>query len=1066
MSNLNSPSMGPGKKRKHEDTQNGASPPKRSRTDESNGPQEIQHSRDATSPHEKPRKKRASKQQKKEKRVREEQRRREVEEERMRAEQLQVEALGDPDPLVAENLAALPCSGADRPKHKNDRKKPKHAERQRAVSKSDDAEQAQTAGATQDHDEEILPPNDSESGKKAIRKARKEAKKQAKSAAALEVRSTHASTAAQRSTGTDDSHGATHQSGPTWMLSPSSAGGFINQDPVFATDDDGETFLISVTARDVQVLSLETSLAVRTYPAPVGQTIRCFTVLEDVVYITLKDATVLSWRWTGENEASPVRNTKSKIVAMASTLQGDEEAIPNLFYICRESKTENAILSDEQMLHTTAHHLHSIHILGNGMYVLAQSPTALVIGARSMDPKTPHDFAWIELPLEIKSSCVDARVSSVPASVKKASNKRPALQVAVGQCDGKIHIYDDLAPLFYRNEQHGLPSPRVLHWHRRAVSSLKFSTDGNYLITGGKETVLVIWQLETGKQQFLPHLTSEIERIAVNSASDRYAVQMGDNSIMVLNTSELKPVANFAGLQMLRTSGRTTTRLPGFPAATIHPRLPNQLLLSVPASQPKSKGEAVTRPFLQGFDIRSSRHITRQALTRNNVTDLSIGPEGRPIIPPDVKHIAISYDGSWLATIDEWTPPMSDLESFGSSRGDIKEQRTSRQEVYLKFWRWDDVQGLWTLTTRVDAPHARGPGHVAGAGRLHALVADPASNAFATVGKDECVRLWRPKTRTRHGVAVKNEANVDLVEWTCKRTIQLESGEERADSPLAFARAKKTSTACLAYAPDGSMLAAAQETGDDSSTPLVHFIDTAGGEVSTSIGLAAADIVALGFLDRYLIVTTRPAVYVWDLVADKLMYRLSLKPPHPEAKAPMLAVSERDGTFAIVSPDTKKTTKVQVFSPQSSECLDEHLFLRHLEAILAGQGAKGYTLLFPDATIRTLSPVSTGHVRTLSSAPAASIPQQGATAIEAAPAQEDTDMVDLVGSVQPAADSAEAPFVAEEREDDRPVVRPEQLADIFDSGSGALPPVLDMFRAVVGLYGRKPEVRPSVEVVV
>ena len=57
-----------------------------------------------------------------------------------------------------------------------------------------------------------------------------------------------------------------------------------------------------------------------------------------------------------------------------------------------------------------------------------------------------------------------------------------------------------------------------------------------------------------------------------------------------------------------------------------------------------------------------------------------------------------------------------------------------------------------------------------------------------------------------------------------------------------------------------------------------------------------------------------------------------------------------------------------------------------------------------------------------------------------------------------------APLLLSEGEDDRPVVRPEQLSSIFDVGGVALPPVRDMFRDVVGLFARKPRARTEMEI--
>jgi NET1-associated nuclear protein 1 (U3 small nucleolar RNA-associated protein 17) len=42
-------------------------------------------------------------------------------------------------------------------------------------------------------------------------------------------------------------------------------------------------------------------------------------------------------------------------------------------------------------------------------------------------------------------------------------------------------------------------------------------------------------------------------------------------------------------------------------------------------------------------------------------------------------------------------------------------------------------------------------------------------------------------------------------------------------------------------------------------------------------------------------------------------------------------------------------------------------------------------------------------------------------------------------------------------ENDKPVVRPEQLVDLFEGGHG-LPPVKELFNQLVGLYARKPRV--------
>jgi WD40 repeat protein len=53
-----------------------------------------------------------------------------------------------------------------------------------------------------------------------------------------------------------------------------------------------------------------------------------------------------------------------------------------------------------------------------------------------------------------------------------------------------------------------LPTTTV-HWHPSPVGCLAFSPDGVYLLSGGAEQVLVMWQLENSKPKFLPRCVLE-----------------------------------------------------------------------------------------------------------------------------------------------------------------------------------------------------------------------------------------------------------------------------------------------------------------------------------------------------------------------------------------------------------------------------------------------------------------------------------------------------------------------------------------------------------------------------
>ena len=78
--------------------------------------------------------------------------------------------------------------------------------------------------------------------------------------------------------------------------------------------------------------------------------------------------------------------------------------------------------------------------------------------------------------------------------------------VATGDTKGEIKKWFVLG----KNEKVSKSDEQVvtssMHWHAHSVCSLKFTFNGAYLLSGGEESVLVMWQLATGHQQFLPRL--------------------------------------------------------------------------------------------------------------------------------------------------------------------------------------------------------------------------------------------------------------------------------------------------------------------------------------------------------------------------------------------------------------------------------------------------------------------------------------------------------------------------------------------------------------------------------
>ncbi|KAK5118103.1 hypothetical protein LTR62_004149 [Meristemomyces frigidus] len=930
-----------------------------------------------------------------------------------------------------------------------------------------------------------------------------------------------------------------------WQLSYATGGRYISQAPIFAREETtGLDVLIIATTRDVQVLNLETSLVVRRCAVDDGLSIKSIVLVggqsasTSVLRAVCMEGEVFEWEWMSDNASMQKVNWggEGHIKMVACSKDGE------LWYLQRSGRSD--LIGNAKPQHMTEQRLDSLFVLGDTVaeFVVAYGISTVVIGMRKDVAKEKHEYIWLELPFSSALTCLDARltyqdeVSSTSNSKTSKRRPTPHLTLAVGQSDGQIHLYTDLNSLFSRNKDAiQTPAPRVLHWHRTAPSTVKFSPDGHYLISGGAETVLVLWQLATGKQQFLPHLGAEIEEVGISPTGERYAIVLGSNSVVVLSSGTLQAVASVGGLQLSQdlaaprgklkagiTSGADRRPI----SAVLHPLQPTQLLLPAATTQPKAMTEAaLARPWLQTFDLRSGRHVARQALTRTSITDFNRGPEGDGIVDPDVNLLATCRMAKdpWMASVESWLPAAGEVERFATTGdddqsnelevrvGSVQAERLARREVALRFWRWDEQQGVvagggsWALNTKVSAPHARSIAGATGDGKVLALLSAPAGTdkpGFVSIGEDRVVRFWKCKPTS------KSEAGG--MKWVCEKSVKLSCADgksERVDSPFAAdedtealavpSRLPAEPRAVMAISQDGSLLVVALHSNGET---LVHFIDTRTGSIrntktaahilgSTSSNTKLAQsftVRQIALVDRYLVILSsalQPTV--WDLVSDSLYRRYphistSKTVPREEIQT-QLAVNFSDVSFAVALE-----TEVVAYSIANNEkkfAYRSGMGQSEVVALLAngegGHGGKGYVVVYEDATTRNLIPPQTSRFVTRSSDPVAMalLQQQGvnedldddATAIDgdtadvgmlALPGTDAHDNnVDLSSALLSDTPRADPDAMVMTAQHERPVVRPEQLATIFDTEhSHAMMPVKEMFERVIELFAPAPAV--------
>jgi NET1-associated nuclear protein 1 (U3 small nucleolar RNA-associated protein 17) len=272
----------------------------------------------------------------------------------------------------------------------------------------------------------------------------------------------------------------------------------------------------------------------------------------------------------------------------------------------------------------------------------------------------------------------------------------------------------------------------TLHWHGHAVTALSFTPNGAYLLSGGEESVLVIWQIHSGKREFVPRVGAPINSVTVSqtqSGQEEYLLCLADASLVFVSAAKLKISRSYSGIKLGECVREVVvlflTSIPTDPAIS-HSRpstsVPTPLVvhslsstLILPSSHPSS---------LQTYSPSSSKLISELEVSPSNRVSRR---DEKMLEPSRVEQAVVSSSGEWLATVD-------------SREGD----EFFRGEVYLKVWRWESSVGQWALNTRIDRPH--------GLAKVTSIVFSPndtfGGTFLVTSGEDGYLKSWRIRSVT------------------------------------------------------------------------------------------------------------------------------------------------------------------------------------------------------------------------------------------------------------------------------------------------------------------------------
>lgn len=288
---------------------------------------------------------------------------------------------------------------------------------------------------------------------------------------------------------------------------------------------------------------------------------------------------------------------------------------------------------------------------------------------------------------------------------------------------------------------------RLLKWHIDQVSTLSFTNDSNYLLSGGLEKVLVFWNLESEKQQFLPRLNGDISSIDANSELDdlitlTLKLDSFDNyEVLVLSTVDLQSRLAITGPRHVLNSELTNMKKlekiftkSGDNVTDLDLMKLKYDFTSTFKINPLSKNlYFINDSTMQVYDMNKNEQIHSQKVT-DSIPTGKVKSELK-IKEAQVKLFEFTHDGNWLCTVEE------------HRQGDIDNLLSKNDFTYvLKIWKLQTLQKdksqtiHWELITKIINPHGV---NIPVTSVIPAPESYAKGVAFLTADNNAGVRLWR-----------------------------------------------------------------------------------------------------------------------------------------------------------------------------------------------------------------------------------------------------------------------------------------------------------------------------------
>jgi NET1-associated nuclear protein 1 (U3 small nucleolar RNA-associated protein 17) len=404
-----------------------------------------------------------------------------------------------------------------------------------------------------------------------------------------------------------------------------------------------------------------------------------------------------------------------------------------------------------------------------------------------------------------------------------------------------------------------------LHWHAHAVTCLSFSSDGTLMLSGGEEGVLVMWQVATGKQSFLPRLGAPLSAISVSSNSQFYTLSCTDNSVRLFNSLDLKQQWKMQGLAIAHEANAANA------TRSIDSLLRTGLVID-PRQQALVLNGKYGSATLQFFNVNTHRHISELPVLHRNPVSRTDSKDAALF---QVEHVCFNSTGSSMVTADSSTA-FEDWR-FGQAK-----------ECSLKFWEYSVTLQQHILTAQVERPHDS---------EISAVACHPTLPLVATGSSDQTFKLWSGAMEEETESSAAAEKNAIAAKATEKGATSTSTTKGTPSGGATKSRLmwscgavgayRKKPVGALAFSTDGSILAAA-------FGQVVTLWEPFSNTLKSLLVHPPADesVTRLGFVpdSPLLVAATDRTLYVWNILTAEVWWSY-------RAKVTSLAVENMSGGF-------------------------------------------------------------------------------------------------------------------------------------------------------------------------